>query len=891
MAVGIKSIINKSNVFLFCSCLVLATTLSFSSNALAQSKATKKNNKAEPIKTVKEAVKETKEIPIQENKPAEIDPISQFESDVAEQRVTALNKLLTDNNPQIADFITRALKDIDWLVRANALQAIARLDVKQRSKLLPKIIEASKDSYWFVRGSATIAITELARQKHPSEQAFIQQTFNLLIELQLDSHPFVRKQSIPAILAVNPKEAIKFIAPLLTDENSDVEWLSAITLVKINDKQAVSYLHNAQQLKRTSSHIYASALYHFGEKDFLPILLSNLDKVDIALKRELIHILCQANDLQTVEVLTKTLKTSLAEDPRDEKIIFEIIPTLSKLPSPTSLEILKTLLVDPDRKVQLSAIQALSDTKNPKVVAVLIEQLLLARDREFGDSLVKAISTFQQVETVDALFKVRKDENGKNRPAIDFALSKMGITIDNLSLAIRSGKTPNWQTPRAAARWLAALGVPSSLEPLVAALNHPDVQVRTEAAQALGMFGDRAAIEPLIALLADPNPIVKEATVEALKTLGINSEAITARLNSTDWRVRADAANLAGRMGIKDVVPLLVANVESGEISARLESINALAKLKDSQATKALIAVLEDENAAIRATAAVALGNLGDEQAAEPLVKMLTSYDVALGALAADSLIKLSSNNATPALIKTLSSRNWRARAQAARILGHLRPLSAITALIPILSDSTAPARYYAGQALSKMGESAINPLIAALKTDRRGTNRYGVARALATIGNNSVDALCQLLTDTDESLRILAANVLAEIGDKRAIESLVNALGDDRFIVRSSVAVAIGRMGEEALNPVLDSLQSKNSPQRRAAAALALKNLGLRQAAPALVLALSDKEDTVRANAADALATIGDTSVLAALTAIAKNDRADTVRAAAQRAINEIQR
>lgn len=887
MVVGIKSIINKSNVFLFCSCLVLATTLSFSSNALAQSKTTKKNNKAETTKTTKEAVKET----TIENKPADIDPLSQFQSDVAEERVTALNKLLADNNPQIVDFISRALKDIDWLVRANALQSITSLDVKQRSKLLPKIIEASKDSYWFVRGSAAIAITELARQKQPSEQAFIQQTFNLLIELQLDSNSFVRKQSIPAILAVNPKEAVKFIAPLLTDENVEVQWSSAIALVKINDKQAVSYLHNAQQLKRTSNYIYASALYYFGEKDYLPVLLSNLDKVNIELKRELIHILCQANDLQTVNVLTKTLKASLIEDPRDEKIIFEIIPTLSRLPSQTSLDTLKALLTDSDRKVQLSTIQALSDTKNPKVVPILIEQLLAARDRDFGDSLVKAISTFQQVETVDALFKVRKDENGKNRPAIDFALSKMGITIDNLSLAIRSGKTPSWQTPRAAARWLAALGVPSSLEPLVAALNHPDIQVRTEAAQALGMFGDRAAIEPLITLLADPNPSVKEATIEALKTLGINADAITTRLNSTDWRVRADAANLAGRMQIKEVVPLLIANVESGEISARLESINALAKLKDNRATKALIAVLEDENAAIRATAAVALGNLGDEQAAEALVKMLTSYDVALGALAADSLIKLSSNNATPALIKTLSSRNWRARAQAARILGHLRPPSAITALIPILSDPTAPARYYAGQALSKMGESAINPLVAALKTDRRGTNRYGVARALATIGNTSVEALCQLLTDTDESLRILAANVLAEIRDKRAIEPLVNALGDDRFIVRSSVAVAIGRMGEEALNPVLDSLQSKNSPQRRAAAALALKNLGLRQATPALVLALSDKEDTVRANAADALATIGDTSVLAALTAIAKNDRADTVRAAAQRAINEIQR
>ena len=137
MAVGIKSITNKSNVFLLCCCLVLATTLSFSNNALAQGKTTKKNNKPESTKAVKEPAKETKETI--ENKPAEIDSISQFESDVAEERVIGLNKLLTDNNPQIVDFITRALKDIDWLVRANALQSITKLEVKQRAKLLPKI--------------------------------------------------------------------------------------------------------------------------------------------------------------------------------------------------------------------------------------------------------------------------------------------------------------------------------------------------------------------------------------------------------------------------------------------------------------------------------------------------------------------------------------------------------------------------------------------------------------------------------------------------------------------------------------------------------------------------------------------------------------------------------
>lgn len=827
-----------------------------------------------------------------ESQPVNIsnDPVKLFEIGTSEERFDALNKLAETNHPELVNFITRGLKDIDWSIRARALQLIVELPQEKRSNLLKEITKATKDYYFFVRGNAALAIADIAHQNHLSEKDFIKDCTSLLYELRLDQSAFVREQTIKAIIASDNASKVEFLAPMLTDEDINVRWATALSLVKLNDRKVIKYLLTARELKPETKEIYSTALYHFGERESLSSLLSSLDHVNVFIKRELVTILCQANDLNSIDTLVKLLQTAQIENPRDEKILFEIIPTLSRLHTDKSIEALKTLLTDNELKVQLEAISALSNTHNLKIPSLLIERLLQVHDREIAEALIKAIASFEQVETIDALFRIRKDSQGQTRPIIDLALSRMGVTIDNLSQTIRNGKSPSWQTPRAAARWLAALGIPSSLEPLVAALGHSDPQVRAEAAQALGGFGDRVAIEPLIALLEDPNVSVKTAAIDSLKILGINIDTLSTRLQSADWRTRADAASLAGRMGIKEVVPLLITAVGDTEIATRLESIKALAKLKDTRATESLIAVLDDENAAIRATAAVALGNLGDEKAAEPLVKMLTSYDVALGALAADSLIKLSSSKATPPLIKTLASRNWRARAQAARVLGYLRPESAINALIPLLGDPAAPARYYSCQALSKMGSAAVNPMIEALKKDLRGANRYGVALALATIGKDSVDGLCRLLTDTDESLRVLAATVLAEIADQRAIDPLVLALDDERFIVRASVATALGRLGPAALPQILDSLQSKISPKRRAAAALALKALGLRQAAPALVAALSDKEDTVRANAAEALSVLGDNSVVGVLEQVAKGDRADTVRAAAQRAINNIQ-
>lgn len=905
MAVGIELIINKDlslksqsdlrkntrhastsltrKSLAIASALFLAT-LVFSPDLLAQTKHPQTKLKAEKkLETVDKTIDKK-----DSEKSLTPDLVNQIKTGSSEERFDALNKLAESKHPQTLDFINLALKDDDWLLRARALQLIAQLPINERSNILLEIPKAAKDSYWFVRGNAALALAEISTQNQGSENSFIEKSFELLSEMRLDEHPFVRSETIKAIAASKNSNAIDYIAPLLTDEDSKVRSVAAMALVSLDSKRAINYLLTAHQLK--DDKIFSTALYHFGELECLPYLLSSLDQADIELKRQLIKILCQANDLKAVEPLVKLLQNTLKEDPRDEKVLFELITSLSHLPSKSTFEALKALLNDQDRQVQLAAIEALSNTKNPEIVPTLIERLLAARDREMGDTLMKAISSFEQTETVDALFRVRKDPQGQARPVIDLALNKMGVTIDSLSQTIKTGKSSQWQTAKAATRWLAALNVPSSLEPLAAALHHSEPEVRAEAAQALGKFGDRAAVEPLISLLEDPVAKVKTSAVEALINLGINSNTLSKRLQSTDWRTRADAANLVGRMGITEVVPLLINNVNDKELAPRLESINALAKLKDRRATAVLLSALDDENASIRATTAIALGNLGDEKAAEPLVKMLTSYDVALGALAADSLIKLSSNNATAALIKTLSSRNWRARAQAARVLGYLLPESAITPLIPLLNDSAAPARYYAGQTLSKMGVVAINPLIEALRKDTHALNRYGVAHALAEIGKPSVDPLCKLLTDGDESLRVLATIVLGDIADPRAIEPLVIALDDVRFSVRSSAATALAQMGEAALNPVLDSLKNKNSSRCRAAAALTLKNLALHQSMPALIVALSDKEDAVRANAVEALSVIGDKTAISYLEQLVKTDRAETVRAAAQAAINRIQ-
>jgi HEAT repeat protein len=815
--------------------------------------------------------------------------LTKLQSEKEEDRFYAVTKIAASGNAQAAELILKALKDKDWLVRGRAAQLIYQLPADRRASIFPSLRTAILDEHWFVRGSALLGMAEIFAMHESADLQFARDSFALLQAARLDREPFVRRQAARALAASGDARAIEFLAPLLTDENELTRWEAAMSLAALGDRRAVERLRAARELMPENSYPFSAALYQFGEREDFSALVAAIDKiekVDPILRSRLIKSLCQSNDARALDPLLKLLKTS------DGELQLEIIAALGRLRDARATEPLLTLLKEDNRELQLAAIAALAQAQDERAASPLIERLLAAQDREMGEALVNAIAAFERPETVDALFKARKDKQGKISPAISMVLERMGITVDKLSLAIKNGQGPSWQGARASAHWLAELGAHSSVEPLVGALSHPDGAVREQAARALAGFGDRAAIEPLLLLLEDPVPAVRLAAIETLKSLGVNGQTLGVRLKSPDWRVRADAANLAGRMGFNELTPTLISVVNDHEAGVRQESITALGRLKDNRAIDCLIAALDDENSRVRAASANALGNIGDERAASALVQSLASYDVALSALSADALIKLNAHNAAAALIATLSRRNWRARAQAARVLGHMGEPTSIQSLVGLLNDKAAPVRYYACQALGHLGESAIAPLIDALKKNDNNGNRYGIAQALVSIGAPVVDPLCVALNEsaTAAPVRITLATTLAEIGDGRAIDPMINALDDDRFQVRQSVSIALGHMGDAALNPLLEALKSKKLPKRRVGAAAALKLLGKPEAAPALIEALNDKDDQVRANAAAALAELGDMSAISALEQLAKNDRADTVRAAARVAINNIQ-
>jgi HEAT repeat protein len=137
---------------------------------------------------------------------------------------------------------------------------------------------------------------------------------------------------------------------------------------------------------------------------------------------------------------------------------------------------------------------------------------------------------------------------------------------------------------------------------------------------------------------------------------------------------------------------------------------------------------------------------------------------------------------------------------------------------------------------------------------------------ALALIDDESLLALVDALTSSDADARWWAVCALTRLSDERATNALLAAAADADPEVRTAALHGLGaRRAPEAVTPLLFALGDSSLYLARIAAD-ALIHIGA-AAVPGLIRALEqDAQPQVRANAARALALIGDKSAIQAL-------------------------
>lgn len=273
-----------------------------------------------------------------------------------------------------------------------------------------------------------------------------------------------------------------------------------------------------------------------------------------------------------------------------------------------------------------------------------------------------------------------------------------------------------------------------------------------------------------------------------------------------DGRMAATKALKA--IGRKTIVPFLLELMRTGSWKARLAASEMLAE-NGAPIPPDLLTALRDWDWKMDDRVAVALRRVGTE--------------------------------AVPVLLSVLHDEHWERRRGAAWALGAIGDTAAVPVLVETLKDEDPLVRREAAVALRSMSDTAaVAPLLDALRDDDWRV-RKAAAETMLSFKGAAVPGLVEALTDPRDDVRRASAEVLGRIGDKDALEPLLQLSRDPSSELRGAAISALGRLGSaEAVPRLVECLEDKARAQFeereiRHLAAEALEQIGTREAKAAV--------------------------------------------------------
>ena len=347
-------------------------------------------------------------------------------------------------------------------------------------------------------------------------------------------------------------------------------------------------------------------------------------------------------------------------------------------------------------------------------------------------------------------------------------------------------------------------------------------QGRHDAAGALVNLG-AIAVEPLCEALrgdlADsPSCILGFRCAEVATILGKigDARAVEALCHALEYHgpesymVMRDAVEALGKIGDPRAVRPLCRHLGEGWDSGRLvaETLVRFGAVAVEPVCEVLLASIRDmPNPYFRCGwAAEILGRIGDRRAVEPLCKALEATDKEACYKAAHALAKIGVPAIEP-LCELLRNPDSVAHKDAAEILGRIGE-SVYTqisgdVLAQALQDPAPRVRSWAARGFSTTKDPrGINPLLWIAAKDADGGPRLAASESLKAFSEPvAVNAFIEALAHSDTEIRRVAAMILRDVGDERAVEALRMASHGPNRQVRLAACRALARI-EGDLSP-----------------------------------------------------------------------------------------
>jgi len=186
----------------------------------------------------------------------------------------------------------------------------------------------------------------------------------------------------------------------------------------------------------------------------------------------------------------------------------------------------------------------------------------------------------------------------------------------------------------------------------------------------------------------------------------------------------------------------ILPSLKDADSEVRLKAVQKLGRLNHILTFEPLVEALGDEDFKVRGFAGDYLGRLGDIRAIEALTKALATHNWTPEANSAIGALVRFGELGQQALLKAIESDNWVTRMNAAHGLGweKIKDGRSVNVLIKALEDENWQVRFHAIDSLYTVGdERAIEPLIKALGRETEENNAIQILLVLERLAGKGV--------------------------------------------------------------------------------------------------------------------------------------------------------
>ncbi|MFH0924499.1 MAG: HEAT repeat domain-containing protein [bacterium] len=214
-----------------------------------------------------------------------------------------------------------------------------------------------------------------------------------------------------------------------------------------------------------------------------------------------------------------------------------------------------------------------------------------------------------------------------------------------------------------------------------------------------------------------------------------------------------------------------------------------------------------------------------------------------------------------------LKSEDKFARREAAERLGELKSPLAVYPLTKALCDNSKGVQEAAADALINIGgEGTVYNMAPLLRNENLGVRNIAI-EILSKIGRDNLELLISLLGDKDNHVRMFIADILGNLGDKLSVLPLIKSLYDEDQNVQQSVINSLGFLKDPiAVNSLMNIFSTTKEGWIKFSIAQALAKIGDKRAIEPLLNNLSSDDELVVYGIIEALGTLGDISVVPSL-------------------------